>query len=85
MRGKTLEIKEHKKWKYENVICVGCGKNIETEKELLECPGFCEGVDTSMEKLPYSVVFGGKVSDMVRVAKEVRKRLKVREKILENG
>ena len=85
MRGKTLEIKEHKKWKYENVICVGCGKNIETEKELLECPGFCEGADTSMEKLPNSVVFGGKVSDMVRVAKEVRKRLKVREKILENG
>ena len=35
MRGKTLEIKEHKKWKYENVICVGCGKNNETEKELL--------------------------------------------------
>ena len=85
MRGKTLEIKDHKKWKYDNNLCVGCSINIETEKELLECPGFCEGDEASKTNLSYSVVFGESVSDMVRVAKEIRRRLKVREKLLENG
>ena len=85
MRGKTLEIKEHKKWKYENNICVGCGKNVESEMELLSCHGFCEEEEDNCENLSYSVVFGEDVSDMVKVAKEIRKRLKVRDKILEAG
>ena len=32
----------------------------------------------------YSLVFGDKVSEMVKVAKVIRKRLKVREKLIEN-
>ena len=85
MRGKTLDIKEHKKWKYENNLCVGCGKNAESEVELLSCPGFCEKEEDNYGNLSYSVVFGHNVSDMVKVAKEIRKRLKVRDKILEAG
>ena len=37
-RGRTLEIKAHKKWRYEDNLCVGCGINDETEEELLSCP-----------------------------------------------
>jgi hypothetical protein len=40
MRVKTLDIKEHKKWKYEKNLCVGFGKNSESEMELLSFPGF---------------------------------------------
>ena len=85
MRGKTLDIKEHKKWKNDDNLCVGCDKNVETENELLSCPGFCEENETKRDKISYSVVFGDSVGDMVRVAKEIRKRLKVREKILDAG
>ena len=85
MRGKTLDIKQHKKWKYENNLCVGCGENPESEMELLACPGFCEGKEEHSENLSYSLVFGDNVKDMVKVAKEIRKRLKVRDKILEAG
>ena len=35
------------------------------------------------EEIMYSSVFGDKVSEMVKVAKEIRKRLKVREKMME--
>ena len=56
-----------------------------TENELLSCPGFCEGNETKGEKISYSLVFGDSVGDMVRVAKEIRERLKVRDKILEAG
>ena len=34
-RGKNLDIKEHKKWKYKDNLCIGCNTRIETEEELL--------------------------------------------------
>ena len=85
MRGKTLNIKEHKKWKYDDNLCIGCSKNVETESEILACPGFSEGNNTMEEDISYNLVFSDNVDDMVRVAKKIRKRLKVRDKILENG
>ena len=51
MRGKTLDIKEHKKRKYDNNLCIGCSINIQTENELLACPGFCEGNETNIENI----------------------------------
>ena len=80
MRGKTLDIKEHKKWKYDNNPCIGCDTN-----ELLTCSGFCEGNESNSDNISYSLVFGDSLSVMVRVAKDVRKRLKVKDKILEAG
>ena len=80
-----MEIKDHKKWKYENILCVGCNINNETENELLECSGFSEGDGLTNDNVSYSAVFGNSVSDMVKVAKEVRRRLKIREKLMENG
>ena len=44
---------------------------------------FFEGNEIKRENLSYSLVFGYSVSDMVRVAKEIRKWLKVRDKILD--
>ena len=57
MRGKTLDIKEHKKWKYDNNLCIGCSKNVETESELLTCPGFCEENEENINNMSYSLVF----------------------------
>ena len=36
-RGRNLDIKTHKKWKYDDDLCVGCGKNVESEEELITC------------------------------------------------
>ena len=58
-------------WQYS--LCGLQHKYGKTEKELLECPGFCERDEASNEQLSYSVVFGESVSDMVRVAKEIRR------------
>ena len=78
-RGRTLNIKEHKKWKYSDNTCVGCSVRSETENELLSCPGFGE----EGEGLTYSSVFEDNVNVMFNVAKEIRRRLKIRDKILE--
>jgi hypothetical protein len=55
------------------------------ETELLSCPGLCEENETENEDISYSLVFGKSVSEMIKVAIVIRKRLKVRQKLLENG
>ena len=84
-RGRNLDIKEHKRWKYSDNLCVGCQLNPESEKELLSCPGFRESNETKNEELTYSLVFGANVSEMVKIARVIRKKLKIRDKLLENG
>ena len=83
--GKNLIIKEHKRWKHKDNLRHGYNLNIETENELLSCPGFCESNETENEDISYSLVFGKSVSEMIKVARVKRKRLKVRQKLLENG
>jgi hypothetical protein len=78
-RGKTLEIKAHKKWKYKDNICVGCERREETEEEFLSCAG----LSAVNENISYNLVYGKSVEEMMKVAKCVRKRLKTRLKILE--
>ena len=82
-RGKSLEIKTHKKWKYEDTKCVGCKLEIETEDELLNCDGFADTSELSDANINYEMVFENSVENMIKVAKEIRKRLKVRQKLLD--
>ena len=39
-RGKILDIKTQKSWKYDDNICVGCQINIESGEEVLNCEKF---------------------------------------------
>ena len=54
-----------------------------TEDELLSCPGFSEQGEETTEEIDFSLVFGGSVHGMIKVANRLRKRLKRREKLLE--
>ena len=80
-RGKNLDIKEYKKWKYKDNLCIGCNTRI--EEELLSCPGLGDENEFSSEKISFNLVFGDSVSDMIKVAQKIRKRLKMRERLLE--
>ena len=80
-----MNIKAHKRWQYGDDLCLGCNVNIETEDELLTCPGFCESKETENEVISYSLVFGKSVSEMIKVATVIRKRLKVRQKLLDKN
>ena len=68
-----------------NIMEVWNAMNPESEKELLSCPGFRESNETKNEELAYSLVFGENVSEMVKVAREIRKKLKIRDKLLDDG
>ena len=83
-RGQILDIKEHKKWKYKDDICVGCEKKSETFEEIISCPGLMEPDEVVEEEISHNIFLGGSVEDMERIAKILKKRLKRREKILED-
>eukprot|EP00092_Neocalanus_flemingeri_P051013 GFUD01059162.1.p1 GENE.GFUD01059162.1~~GFUD01059162.1.p1 ORF type:complete len:206 (-),score=48.58 GFUD01059162.1:20-637(-) len=82
-RGKTLDIKTQKKWKYHDNLCVGCGISVETVDEILTCTGLCEQNDVVKKQITYNLVFGDSTSDMVEVGKALKKKLRLRMKIIE--
>ena len=77
--GKTLDIKFHKKWKYDDILCSGCKINQESGEEILACDSFGQ----NKEKVVYSGFFSSSVVEQVRVAKVMSRKLKVRQKIRE--
>ena len=84
-RSQCLDIKTQKKWKYQDQICVGCGKNPETGDEILTCVGYSDRKnDQVFENLTYSLFFTGSSSQKVQVAKIIKKRLKIRDKMIED-
>ena len=81
LRGKTLDIKTQKKWKYEDDLCLGCGERSETVEELLTCVGLADGDGDNVTYITDSV----HISDIIEVAREIKKRLKVRKKIIDDN
>ena len=71
-RGNTLDIKSHKKWKYENKLCSGCNENDETGEEIFQCTFFGE----NLEKIGYSWFYRGSVNDQIVAAKSMIKKLR---------
>ena len=70
----TLDIKLHKRWKYQDTIFVGCGEREESGNELLTCDGFSDGKDG--KEYFYNIFFDGSPSEMAETANVLQKRIK---------
>ena len=77
-RGKTLDIKMQKRWKYDDTRCTGCGNKEETGQEIL----MCDKLSENPENIPYSWFYKN-LEEQVTVAKLMMKKLKLREKLRE--
>ena len=77
-RGRTLDIKMDKKWKYDDTKCSGCKKNEETGEEIMRCTDLGE----NEENITYNWFFED-VSSQVKAAKILMTKLKMREKLIE--
>ena len=82
-KGKTLDIKGRKRWKYTDKLGSVCGVREETGSEILSCYFF--GDEIFEKPLHYDMFYGEKTSDMIIVANTMMKKLKKRETILDNG
>ena len=66
------------------ILCIGCGIECETGDEIISCKGLSDNNDDLVSKpMFYNWFYVGTASDMVELAKVMRKRLKVREKLIE--
>ena len=54
-------------------MCVGCGKNVETEEELLVSTGFSDKNERHSEIVSYSWLFSDSVGLMTKVANQIEK------------
>ena len=61
---------------------MGCGKKSETVEEFLSCPGLRNNYDG--DNSSYNCVFGENVADMVVLASKIKRRLKLRQKIIDD-
>ena len=77
-RGRTLDIKMDKKWKYDDTKCSGCHKYEETGEEIMRCTDLGE----NEENITYNWFFED-VSSQVKAAKILMTKLKMREKLIE--
>ena len=78
-RGKTLDIKLHKKWKYSDTLCTGCQVNEESGEEILRC----EILGENVQKISYKWFYSRLVSDQISAGKVMMKKLKEKDKIIE--
>ena len=83
-RGMCLDLKTHKTWKYKDEICVRCEQHSETGDLFLYCSGYGEAKqDKEIKDMQYNIFCYGSSSDMHLLAKVISRRLKIREKMLE--
>ena len=76
-RGRCLNIKMQQRWKYDDVLCVGCRSKEESGEEILQCKEFGE-INSEMK---YDMFFENEEKQIL-VGKEMTKRLRERKKIL---
>ena len=77
-RTQTLDIKTHKRWKYDDDICVACHEKQETIEEILSCTYLS---DNNVETKP--ICYDWLISGTGRKMFMVGQILEAREKIIE--
>ena len=81
-RTQILDIKTHRRWKYDDDICVGCNTRQETIQEILSCTNL--GVNNEETRsICYDWLLSGSSGQMFRVGKILEQRLKTRRKLIE--
>ena len=82
-RTMSVDIKMNKKWKYGDVLCVGCGEREETVDEILLCRNLNYENSVSEYQVSFKDFFSSKVKDLVRAGLELMKSWKNRKSRLE--
>ena len=79
MRSGTLDLKVWNPWKYSDLLCVGCGKVDENIAHFTCCETY--GEETKCDN--WKDIYIPNVHVQYKIAQNVRKRLQLRETILE--
>ena len=72
-RSMSLDIKTNKRWKYSDVLCVGCAEKEETMDEILMCQSLNYENSVSANPAQFKDFFSQNVKDLVRAGVEIMK------------
>ena len=78
-RGMTLDVKEQKKWKYDDILCEGCQEHIESGEEILRC----DKLGRNMYQADYTWFYSEQLSKQIMAGKVLIKKLMKRKQIRE--
>jgi hypothetical protein len=82
-RGKSLDIKTLKKWKYNDLHCFGCWLKIENVDEIPTCSGLGKN-ENDVKPKSNECFFGTNVKNMIETAAELKQRMKTRQNIIDD-
>ena len=80
IRSKTLDIKTLQPWKYFDNLCVLCEEKAETLPHFMSCNSY----QNEPPAFNFELIYGNTPEEQFEIAKNVRKRLKIRSLIIEN-
>ena len=78
-RGQILDIKMHKKWKYDDIKCEGCQLKSESGEEILKC----DKLGKNDNQADYTWFYSELVTKQILVGKIMVQKLKKRKEIRE--
>ena len=80
IRSKTLDIKVWNEWKYEDNVCVACNLHEETIEHFL----YCRAYENCAQESKWKDILENYPDIQFEIAKIAQKRLKIRQRLLEN-
>ena len=81
-RTQTLDIKTHRRWKYDDNICVGCNTRQETIEKILSCTNLGDNNEET-RSICCDWLISGSGRQMFILGTILAQRLKTREKLIE--
>ena len=76
-RGKSLDIKLQKRWKYNDLLCEGCHKNIESGEEILKC----DNLGKNEKGAEYDWFYTDLLWKQIEAGRVMQKKLKKRKQL----
>ena len=76
-RGKILDIKLQKRWKYDDLLCEGCQQNIESGEEILKC----ENLGSNEKGAEYDWFYSDLITKQIEAGRVMLKKLNKRKQL----
>ena len=80
-RVKDIDVRGNRSWKYENVMCISCNKQEETQEHILTCETLI-AKNYEMTYLPdYSELYSKYVEDQIYISRIIYENMRIRDNI----
>ena len=80
-RVKDIDVRGNRTWKYENVKCISCNKNDETQEHILTCEILIAKNDEITYIPEYSELYSKYIEDQIYISRIIQENIRIRDNI----